>query len=375
MSLTAFRRLIDRFYPRPANGYKIPLLGIDSSGKTTLLYRLKLGEIVQTIPTIGFNVEKIQVRVGKSGRLITMLCWDAGGCSNFTPTFLRPYTSGSDALIWVVDGCDRERISESSEELALHIRILTSNSNDPGNVERRDLPHCDETRSSELHAPRKNSYQIRKATAGSPYFIIGTTLTQSITEAPFLDAFTWLLTTIEEVRAGKSPLSGPESEFPHPHSPTALESKLDEWLARAEKSEPSTEQFLRQFETFSLPAWDHYTHIRITYLLLTIHGRQKAFDLASNSDASTTQTLLEDEESLDKETAAEGDKFEDGFSRFLLTNPHLADGDLWSQYYSKEVMMSPQAKAAMVFPDKKPLPNLVARETVSSVRRSKEVLV
>jgi GTPase SAR1 family protein len=31
----------------------------DNAGKTTLLYRLKVGEVVTTIPTIGFNVESV----------------------------------------------------------------------------------------------------------------------------------------------------------------------------------------------------------------------------------------------------------------------------------------------------------------------------
>ncbi|KAF8211045.1 hypothetical protein K438DRAFT_1569378 [Mycena galopus ATCC 62051] len=65
MALGNFRRLVDRFYPRPENGYKIPLLGLDSSGRTTLLHRLKTGEIAQTIPTIGFIVGEIQVPAGK----------------------------------------------------------------------------------------------------------------------------------------------------------------------------------------------------------------------------------------------------------------------------------------------------------------------
>jgi hypothetical protein len=115
--------------------------------------------------------------------------------------------------------------------------------------------------------------RFERATAEAPTYIIANTLTQSITEGPFSDAFGWLLTAIEEVRAGKAP-SGPAAEIPDPWSVAALESKLEEWLVRAE-NESSSEQFLQQFETFSLPAWDHYTHIRIAYLLLTIHGRQK----------------------------------------------------------------------------------------------------
>ena len=36
------------------------MLGLDNAGKTTVLYKLKLGEVVTTIPTIGFNVETVE---------------------------------------------------------------------------------------------------------------------------------------------------------------------------------------------------------------------------------------------------------------------------------------------------------------------------
>ena len=39
---------------------RILMVGLDAAGKTTILYKLKLGEIVTTIPTIGFNVETLQ---------------------------------------------------------------------------------------------------------------------------------------------------------------------------------------------------------------------------------------------------------------------------------------------------------------------------
>lgn len=41
-------------------------------GKTTVLYKLKLGEIVTTIPTIGFNVETVQYKN------INFTVWDVG---------------------------------------------------------------------------------------------------------------------------------------------------------------------------------------------------------------------------------------------------------------------------------------------------------
>ena len=38
---------------------RILMVGLDAAGKTTILYKLKLGEIVTTIPTIGLYVFKI----------------------------------------------------------------------------------------------------------------------------------------------------------------------------------------------------------------------------------------------------------------------------------------------------------------------------
>ena len=32
------------------------MVGLDAAGKTTILYKLKLGEIVTTIPTIGMDI-------------------------------------------------------------------------------------------------------------------------------------------------------------------------------------------------------------------------------------------------------------------------------------------------------------------------------
>ena len=52
---------------------RILMLGLDAAGKTTTLYNLKLGEIVTTIPTIGFNVETVEYRN------ISFNVWDVGG--------------------------------------------------------------------------------------------------------------------------------------------------------------------------------------------------------------------------------------------------------------------------------------------------------
>lgn len=41
---------------------RVLMVGLDGAGKSTILYKLKLGETVQTTPTIGFNVETVQMK-------------------------------------------------------------------------------------------------------------------------------------------------------------------------------------------------------------------------------------------------------------------------------------------------------------------------
>jgi ADP-ribosylation factor-like protein 1 len=55
---------------------RILILGLDNAGKTTLLYRLKIGEVVTTIPTIGFNVESVTYR---NLNFNVWVCWMAPG--------------------------------------------------------------------------------------------------------------------------------------------------------------------------------------------------------------------------------------------------------------------------------------------------------
>jgi ADP-ribosylation factor 1/2 len=50
MGLT-FSKLFDRLWGK--REMRILMVGLDAAGKTTILYKLKLGEIVTTIPTIG----------------------------------------------------------------------------------------------------------------------------------------------------------------------------------------------------------------------------------------------------------------------------------------------------------------------------------
>ena len=86
------------------------MVGLDAAGKTTILYKLKLGEVVTTIPTIGFNVEQVDYKN------ISFTVWDVGGQDKIRPLW-RHYYQNTEGLIFVVDSNDKDRIDAAREEL------------------------------------------------------------------------------------------------------------------------------------------------------------------------------------------------------------------------------------------------------------------
>lgn len=86
------------------------MLGLDNAGKTTVLYKLKLGKTSTTVPTVGFNVETVR------HRNILFAVWDCGGQDRIRPLW-RHYFTGTNALIYVVDSSDHKRLEESKTEL------------------------------------------------------------------------------------------------------------------------------------------------------------------------------------------------------------------------------------------------------------------
>lgn len=131
---------------------RILMLGLDAAGKTSechmmcrlhaeikcffsftaILYKLKLGQSVTTIPTVGFNVETVTYKNVKFN------VWDVGGQDKIRPLWRHYYTgwtwkhnknyricinkfpfhsTGTQGLIFVVDCADRDRIDEARQEL------------------------------------------------------------------------------------------------------------------------------------------------------------------------------------------------------------------------------------------------------------------
>ena len=94
---------------------RVLIAGLDSAGKTTILLKLKRGEKrlkehVSTIPTMDFNVETWEFH----GKRFSV--WDVGGQDGIRPLW-RHHLTGTQAIIYVVDSNDRERMQKSAQEL------------------------------------------------------------------------------------------------------------------------------------------------------------------------------------------------------------------------------------------------------------------
>uniref|UniRef100_A0A8D2BRS3 ADP-ribosylation factor n=1 Tax=Sus scrofa TaxID=9823 RepID=A0A8D2BRS3_PIG len=158
---------------------RILMVGLDAAGKTTILYKLKLGEIVTTIPTIakvfikhflplpnlGFNVETVEYKN------ISFTVWDVGGQDKIRPLW-RHYFQNTQGLIFVVDSNDRERVNEAREELT---RMLAEDELRDAVllvfVNKQDLPNAmnaaEITDKLGLHSLRQRNWYIQATCATS----------------------------------------------------------------------------------------------------------------------------------------------------------------------------------------------------------------
>ncbi|XP_047005212.1 ADP-ribosylation factor 4-like [Schistocerca americana] len=115
---------------------RILIVGLGSAGKTTILYRMKMGEDVTPMPTLGFNVETVEYKN------ICFIVWDVGGQDKVRRLW-QQYYANTFAIIFVVDSTDKERMPLASsilhslldeEELSDALVLVYAN--------KQDLPHA-----------------------------------------------------------------------------------------------------------------------------------------------------------------------------------------------------------------------------------------
>ncbi len=79
-----------------SSNIEVVLIGLENSGKTTLINQLSLGQALPTAPTIGLNVKNLK----KGG--VNMKVWDIGGQVQYRSEWGR-YTKGCDVILFMVD--------------------------------------------------------------------------------------------------------------------------------------------------------------------------------------------------------------------------------------------------------------------------------
>ncbi|VDL89810.1 unnamed protein product [Schistocephalus solidus] len=90
---------------------ELTLVGLQYAGKTTFVNVIACGQFCEDmIPTVGFNMRKITK--GK----VTIKIWDIGGQPRFRSMWER-YCRGVNAIIYMVDAADRDKLEASRNEL------------------------------------------------------------------------------------------------------------------------------------------------------------------------------------------------------------------------------------------------------------------
>eukprot|EP01068_Selenidium_serpulae_P013595 Selendium_serpulae@DN5983_c0_g2_i1.p1 len=102
----AWRAILSRSNRR----FKIVIVGLNNAGKTTILYKLNMGSVIQTVPTIGCNVEEVHYKN------ITFQVWDVGGQESMRNTWPF-YFEQTAALIFVMDSNAYDNVVVAKLEL------------------------------------------------------------------------------------------------------------------------------------------------------------------------------------------------------------------------------------------------------------------
>ena len=307
MSLS-LAKLLYALYPWKRGEHRGLIVGNDAAGKTTILYQLRLGEVVTTIPTIGFNVETV------SYKDIDFIFWDVGGCDKIRPLW-RHYYQNTSCILYVIDSNDRDRLC--NPHLSDHLYDIYADSGLKlllQEVELKDsqlLIYC-----NKQDLPNALSVEDILRLIKLDEIIAGDTLKWgqkrqvhvqgcvATTGHGLYEGLDWLSSAI---RQGSEPIQGklpeaPVSQLPPPLSTEVLtyymhtiyviyikcnrvcsqlspaekeaqrlEKLLLDWIERVDLTDDA---FLTQLEDATLEEWDHYTHLRIAWINLTRHGRK-----------------------------------------------------------------------------------------------------
>ncbi|KAM8976764.1 ADP-ribosylation factor-like protein 11 [Pelodytes ibericus] len=124
---------------------RVVMMGLDFAGKSTILYKLKMNQTVETFPTVGFNVESLEM-----AKNVSVTIWDVGGQDKLRSNW-KEYLEDTDTLIFVVDSSDHSRLPDATAELlsvlnnenmsGVPFLILANKQEVPGALSMEELIH------------------------------------------------------------------------------------------------------------------------------------------------------------------------------------------------------------------------------------------
>ncbi|SCV53829.1 probable ubiquitin thiolesterase L3 [Fusarium fujikuroi] len=336
------------------------ILGNDASGKTTFLYRLKFGEAVQALPTIGFNVETID---HPDGEKVTL--WDVG-----------------DRFLIFIQSCtdtDPDRVEFSLEYLRMGMNMMLEYGAKHMFIifNKQDLLSEEERPKIVKDLKAKFEAEIK------PY---ADKLDIKILDTPGLSAL-WgcqAYNVMDEIRKTLTPKNAAndtkaEIEL-REKGPSEEELRNKIRTANAESANANT--FWDSFLHGSLEAWDHYTHIRAGFFVMhDCFGRGLGLLECADEFMKHLNRLREGNPERFRNTAHKTmtifwlhqiqvasieyqahslDKFpsREDYADIVFSAPHLMNSGLWRTYYSKDLLFSQLARNNYSLPDLQPLPTI-----------------
>ncbi|KXJ90989.1 hypothetical protein Micbo1qcDRAFT_205019 [Microdochium bolleyi] len=400
---------------------KVCLFGADTSGKTSLLYRLKLGHAVATIPTIGFNIETVEHvckdngEVGPEGGGAAAAAgqwefeiWDVGGCDRMIG-LMHHYIHPDSVVLFLHDCAEPEpdRLENSVRLLHAHVaQMLEKEARYLWVVlSKQDLLPEGEERISKVEDLRRRfeselgggeGERGRYEDKSISWRVIGEEGLSAVTGAG-LDAV--LDDVCRTLSAEASNQDGPEKKHKATDSASTsaahglqqLQLSDEDMKTQAEKEISAMQPpdvFWGEFLDGTLTAWDHASHLYAGYLVLLdcLAGGGGVFESADvflrhlarlrsaqperfRNTAHVTMTifwLLQLHIAAVRYQAASSQAmFPSGnqFRDVVVHSPLLMNRSLWGTYYSKDLLFSPAAREEWHLPDLAPLPSINIRQS------------
>ncbi|KAJ3055101.1 ubiquitinyl hydrolase 1 [Rhizophlyctis rosea] len=371
--------------------YKIFMSGLDAAGKTTILYKLKLGEIVTTIPTIGFNVETLEYKG------FNWTAWDVGGwCDKIRPLY-RHYFPNTNALFYIIDSTDRDRLPETLKELDSALTELIENNTPTSTsfacvaiiLNKQDLPNA---MSLKYFEEQLTPIMMRnKKLPGGEGVEWSFNPVCALSGDGLYEVLDWLNETMSKIQPAAKKAWAKHSTplLPHQMPPTDL---LIQRIKEVHDDPEDPDAFMEQFGEGLVTPFDHRAHVRAGFLILVrcrrrgvrdpkavdefIVGLRRFFEKAGNRLRNTfniTMTIFwchAIHAALTSYTHSLPNNqlpTDDAFPSFLLHAPHLMWSGLWTKHYSKDRILTKEAATNFVLPDKRPLETYVVLQDAAKL--------